>query len=587
MWVRAFLVPLSHDEVGTFFHFIHDGDFVPYVNALWDANNHLLNSLLTYGSYKLFGHSEIALRLPSLLIAPLYFYYHYKISQKLSSSLVKWVYIISMFFTHYLMEHLGYTRGYGMSLTFLAGAIFYVINYTEHRTGKNLAMSCLMLVLALSANLSLMHTFVIVIAYLLLTGIMNLKAMSRSVVFQHFIIYSFTALLFLAGVKYVLELKAQGALYMGGQEGFWEISVKTLIMSINFDYNLPIAIFMMGLFSISMMAFLWSNVKGISLQSLINNNNLYNYLLLGNIAAIILSNKIMGVNYPENRAVMFLIPYLIGGFCFSVNAMSPSAFKKVFVAGTVLLLFIPLRSLGFVNTTYQTYIDFIEQRIPQRYISTIIEDGQQNGYKPLVSGYHMRHFVYAYYNFKNGGQLNHFYEHDYPGQIADYQIVDTSESQIFTRQYDLVDFDPITNYSLIKRKERIKTTPLFLQEFEGTKGATNQEYYEFYRNDSLGNDMLDKAVSLKFNYHFKSPHHPIKARLVIAISDVDGNGIFYDYFPLDWTKTAWDDPFDYEMYVHHIPKEAQSMVVYIWNINKKEFEVSEGTVKFEEILLDQ
>lgn len=586
VWIRAVTVPLSHDEVATFFHFVHAENLIDLPANDLSANNHLLNTFLTFISYKLFGYTELVLRLPNLLIAPLYFFYHYLISKKLQSSLLKWVYIVCLFCTHYLMEHLGYTRGYGMSLAFLSGAIYFALEYSSARSIKNLWKLCLMLLLALAANLALMHSFIIILGFVLFVGASGVRQMKKRELYGQLLVYAITIVGFLIAVDYLLELKEKGALYMGSQEGFWEVSIVTLIQSINFDYNDAIATFIMLIFGMSVLAFFVSNSKNISLKTLSNNNNFYSYLFIGNIAAIILSNKIMEVNYPENRAVMFLIPYLIGSFCFAVNGISSTnKLKRVFVFSALLLLFIPIRSFGFINLSYQTYIDFIKQRIPPRYITYIQEDAKNNNYKPLVSGYHMRHFVYNYYNFKNGGELNHFYEHDYPGRIADFQIVDTSESINFTKEYEVVDHDEITNYSLIKRKERTVKKKLFETTFNGSNGSTNQEYFDFFKNENVGNSLKEKAVLLKFDFKLKSSAIPFNARLVIDLSDENGKNLFYDYFPLGWTKTEWDGTFNYHMYIHTIPKETKKIVVYLWNINGKEFEVSKGTIKFEEIII--
>lgn len=587
IWIRAVTVPFSHDEVATFFHFIHSGTLIDLPANDLGANNHLLNTFLTFVSYNFFGHTELALRLPNLLIAPIYFFYHYLISKKLQSLILKWVYIVCMFFTHYLLEHLGYSRGYGMSLAFLAGAIFFILDYVSTKHVKSLWKLFLTLTLALSANLALLHSFIIVIVYVLVVSLLSFREMEKKSRYQHLLIYTVTAGVFLIAVLYLLELKEKGALYMGSQDGFWEVTMITLIKSINIDYNIIIAAFVLLLFGISLLAFSLFNYKNFSLKTLSNSNNFYSYLLLGNIVAIILSSQIMGVNYPENRAVMFLIPFFFGSVCFAINGVSSvNRVKKILVYSSLLLLFIPIRSFGFINLTYQTYIDFIEQRIPPRYITTILEDGRKNNYKPLVAGYHMRHFVYAYYNFKNGGELNHFYEYGYPGRIGDFQIVDTSESPIFRKEYDVVDYDEITKYSLIKRKKSTLKKELFISPFNSSEGSINQEYFDLFRNENLADSLKEKAVLLTFNFHIKSSEKPLKVRLVIELSDESGKKLYYDYFPLDWTKTEWDGDFKYQMPIHNIPQETKRIVVYLWNRSKKEFEVSQGTVKFEEIILE-
>ncbi|HNS46120.1 MAG TPA: hypothetical protein PKH94_02665, partial [Bacteroidales bacterium] len=47
VWLRAIQVPLIYDEIATFFHYIHSSSFLPFRSHL-DANNHLLNSALTW-----------------------------------------------------------------------------------------------------------------------------------------------------------------------------------------------------------------------------------------------------------------------------------------------------------------------------------------------------------------------------------------------------------------------------------------------------------------------------------------------------------------------------------------------------------
>jgi len=76
--LRAILVPMAHDEVATFFHFVHTGHFLPH-QAIQDANNHLLNSFLTWIFYTITGSPlPLTLRLSNLIFFPLFFYFLFK-----------------------------------------------------------------------------------------------------------------------------------------------------------------------------------------------------------------------------------------------------------------------------------------------------------------------------------------------------------------------------------------------------------------------------------------------------------------------------------------------------------------------------
>ncbi|MFZ9295801.1 MAG: hypothetical protein ACO259_06275, partial [Bacteroidia bacterium] len=68
---RCYHIPLAHDEVATFYYYIQPGSFIPFY-AHPDANNHVLNSVLAYFSYRLFGAAPWALRLPQCLALIIY-----------------------------------------------------------------------------------------------------------------------------------------------------------------------------------------------------------------------------------------------------------------------------------------------------------------------------------------------------------------------------------------------------------------------------------------------------------------------------------------------------------------------------------
>ena len=97
LWLRAFFIPITYDEAATFYHYIHFGRFLPFI-AHWDANNHFLNSALSIISYRLLGSSELALRLPNLIFAPLFFYFCLlPVFIYVNSQLISRMYVISGF----------------------------------------------------------------------------------------------------------------------------------------------------------------------------------------------------------------------------------------------------------------------------------------------------------------------------------------------------------------------------------------------------------------------------------------------------------------------------------------------------------
>lgn len=71
--LRAINISFSHDESLTFT--IFEG------NRKWlkTANNHWLNTILAYISSRIFGYSELSLRLPNIISFPIFSYYCFKL----------------------------------------------------------------------------------------------------------------------------------------------------------------------------------------------------------------------------------------------------------------------------------------------------------------------------------------------------------------------------------------------------------------------------------------------------------------------------------------------------------------------------
>ncbi len=131
--LRAWFVPVSHDEAATFFNYVQRFHLSPF-QAIPDANNHILNTYVTYFLFKLFGSGAFALRLSNLIFLPFYLFFCYKLSKELSSIFLRWIFLLAMVGTFHYMEFFAITRGYGISLTFLMGALWQV--FQAGKTGK-------------------------------------------------------------------------------------------------------------------------------------------------------------------------------------------------------------------------------------------------------------------------------------------------------------------------------------------------------------------------------------------------------------------------------------------------------------------
>jgi hypothetical protein len=169
--IRAILLPPYFDEISTFFFYVQKGDFIPFY-ARPDANNHFINSLLSYISYLVFGNSMFSLRLPSLLSLCVYLLFTWKIAKTFNSKYVGLSWFISLNFTLYMLSFFSITRGYSLSIAFLMASFYYLLKYSKSGEIKAAYFGLFFSTLSLWSNLSFM---VLIIVYGLIMIYIYLK----------------------------------------------------------------------------------------------------------------------------------------------------------------------------------------------------------------------------------------------------------------------------------------------------------------------------------------------------------------------------------------------------------------------------
>ena len=224
--LRAYYVPIVHDEAATFYYYIQTRDFLPFI-AHPDANNHILNSALSCLFYIITGSSKLSLRLANLIFFPVYAYYIYKISCEIKSGIIKWSFLIILLFTHNFIEFFGISRGYGMSMGLLTGMIYYLISFQKNNQLKNMTLCLVFGILAVTANLSLLTSFLIVFILLVTGQILNINNLKTEFKKKSFILITFLGILSIGFFTFYMNyMKKHGLLYYGRLDGLWEVTIK-------------------------------------------------------------------------------------------------------------------------------------------------------------------------------------------------------------------------------------------------------------------------------------------------------------------------------------------------------------------------
>ena len=570
LFLRAIYVPLLHDEIATFFHYVQANSYMP-PNAHWDANNHVLNSMLTNWSYHLFGQSPLALRLPNVLSFGIYFIGAFGISSRLKSIPVRWGLLTTLLMSSYIFEYLGECRGYGMSMSLLLLAIYFVIRLIETNKSKFVLLIGLTLFFVTVANLTLLISSVLIFGFVFLHFLLTDFKANKKQFFIKLIYLFLTGLPFLLLVKLSFKLKELGLLYYGSLQGFRTVTVSSVSERFFGMYNLPIKILLIVFVLFILIGFAIHFKKE---RKLFSGFSLFTFLLFGCIGMIFILAKFMKVNFPEDRAAMYLFIYLAGAFAFSIDAVFKSV-KTSFIP-SLFLFALPVYFLFNFSLTSSHFS--VEERHSQEIFDIIYNKESDFKFPATVGGYITQELCWYYMNNSNGGKQGRLHWSNHPGLDADFQLVSTEfrfNSETY-KYYDSIHRDEKTGLVLFERKNKLAKNLIVSSEFPNTENEA-VEYFSFgiFEMDSL----IGKTLYVGTELTLKSDAKPFKTWIVASIENAEGKSLGYEFISLDWLNKSYNGEQNNVLQgtlIHDVPEGAHRMKFYLWNIQKQVFSIRDG-----------
>jgi hypothetical protein len=568
---RVILVPLVHDEGATFYFYIQTGIFWFY-NAHWDANNHVLNSFLTLLSYKAFGDSNLTLRLPNLLSFGVYLYFIWLTAQKFLTGFSKHAFILAMWCCHIYFEHFGYTRGYGISFAMLSAAFYYFIDFAKHTQVKSLVASIIFIVLALSANLTLLPMGTVMIGWLLVLWLSNIGQMK-------FALRLFGSLIFLCAFMSIayfavfsFELKNRGLLYYGGHDGLLPDTLQSVAKGL-FGFDSLIGAYM--LFALMLLAIfrLPEIFFRSSFRSFVSAPySIFAGLLLIMLLSIVFMNLLLDVNFPTFRTALYLFPLLAGALAFW------PATKYRFHTSMLLPIFTTL-FLFQANLTYAKYWKW-ERITPEMYEKAVAVIPQQE-FPPLTGGYHLIGLRWLLFGYHNEVKMGGWNSEKHLSIIPDLQIIyEDNIDDKWKSLYTEVMRDPYSDFPVYIRNSPCPRIQLISNKIPFSEVTINDEYV----NLGLINNPSNEAImaGLEVIISSTNPHLPLS--LVMSRHDSLGNNLSYCAVPLHW---QYDDLSDVEintsLYLEKSDQATSHLKVYLWNSSRQPFTIMSGHVKLFEL----
>lgn len=226
--VRMLNVTITHDEALTYHWYVSHSYHDIIVNHIPTANNHFLNSVLAKFFVELFADNVFFLRLPGLFALVGYLALSVLIGRKLFSD-YWWVLLCFLLLqlNPFMFEFWGLSRGYGLSLSFMLGAFYALLLFLQRPTLPRFSVIYFCLFLAVFSNMALLN---VVMAFSAVIGIYWLQHIKQPGAVRWLagaIIY--TGLIILSIYEQIRILVEKNQLYFGGDSGFVQDTLKTLI----------------------------------------------------------------------------------------------------------------------------------------------------------------------------------------------------------------------------------------------------------------------------------------------------------------------------------------------------------------------
>lgn len=560
--LRAIFVPITYDEASTFFRYINLGYYWPG-DGLWDANNHILNSFLSFWSYRVFGVDEIWLRLPNVLAGALYLAIAVLISQQVKSTWLKWTLLLALCCNHFVLEFFGLTRGYGLSMAFMLTALFYIFKWTDSGKTLPLTIGLIAMQAATLANLSVLVANVILIVGVLVWLIWKYRNKLLASLLP--IVGSTLCVKWFVGLSF--EYKERGLLYYGSGKGFWESTIGSIA---EFGFPAVEAVFpVVALISLVVFA---AATGYYLIKNGITNKLLFSYLFWGCGLALVVLHQGLEVNYPEDRVAMHFLILFPLGLVFLLDEIELKAIRLV--APTVLFI-IPVNMALSANLTHVRL--WKEDACARAFYFEMLRETEETGRMPTIAGYRLRDLPLYYYGFKNQQPTTVIQDIAYKGDEPDYQYAVLKDESVWVA-YRKLAYNDAAGLYLMKRKQR-KHETLWAEKTTPKQELNSDPYTVFYETDI--DTMGGKDLLWEIELEMPSINTPFQAWVTTDIGTPEGKSMMQETVVLDWLKPKWQEGevLKQKILIPNIPAEATHIKLFFWNIEQKPIALGEARVK--------
>ncbi len=562
--LRAFFIPFSHDETATFFFYVQSDNYLPYQAHVY-TNNHVLNSALANICYHLFGSHRFVLRIPNILafvILCFGIFKHLKFLKNYSSKII----LVTFFLmTYNFLDFFELCRGYGLSFGLMAIGMAYLLDYLETKKLNYFIFFSIFWQLALAANLILVLVLATLFVFIVLFQLKNKLLYNFKTLFLHCV----NLLCLIFWIKFSFFYKEHGRFDYGFGDSYWLVTFKTLIL---FLFNTD-AIWLQTLI-ILVLAYIVFNLLNKLFKLKFNYSKLftveliYPILLISLIVAFYLLKKVVDINYPEDRTGLFFYLFFVFSLAFGIDKIQ----QKIATVFSLVLLVVSL-SCFCLSLNFSNFSSYYYHTQPKAVYNYLIAEQLKSPEVLTIGGHPHREMNFTFMNYRGNSILNPMDDSELMQMNCDYYYALKYEKPFYKEYYDEIMFDETWGKVLLKRKEKIKHINIYKSvSLKTLKG--NSEFFELKKildTTFINNNPIEMEAKITFN---KVPK-PFHAFLVFSFDDSNNVLNCYKRVPLNWLMVDLNaNSKTLKLTTSNLPHTIKDMVVYVWNIDKKEIEIT-------------
>ena len=556
--MRAATMPWVHDECASLFWYVERGEWLPGL-AHWDANNHVLSTVIGLLSYKLVGLSLLGSRIGSVLAFLLFAWAAWRLGQRVERALVRWAMILALLLCPFLLDFFSLFRGYGLQMAFWLMALDGALAHARDRSTNSLIRALLALVLANAAVLALLPLWAAMVVF----GLYFVLRRRPSGWKRHaFLVIMLGAVPVMLGAWLSVELKQRGLLYHGTLEGFVSVSIGTLCTYVLGAKSLVLAWVIMAMMAATLCIGVWLGRRDVLIVS---------GLFWADAALRIVMALMLGVNYPEDRAALHLVPLMVLAMAFSADAL---AARTKHASWLILpLLFLPLRSSArwLLDLDDRTLL-WPEQQISRGTVLAL-NDYAVHVRRPAVLGaYHQTCLSVPYAMRVNGLGAVVPMSEGFPGGDQDMRLAD--ERFLARASVGYAEVDSWSDHPrLLQRKESLSLLPIAEQELSILNN--DAEFIELLHPDTLEPGV---AYAIELDAAVTSDGY-MDLHLVIELGEEEGLSGYRDDVPFALFRPQWNGERLHVIRTFTSRSNAARQVIYLWNPTKQPVKELRGALR--------